>query len=185
VDPRLHHLQGKTKRVRATELLDFLRSFYKHKLTLLRRHEASARLVSDYDFNNTYQYVIAREEMHVSWIADAILDVLADMGQTSTYAQLETVPPAEVSASGKGSDAQRSVIAQDRDGAQAFVDEWRPKVQAMTHARHRTMLDVVLGETLEHKRFFHQMLDGRDDLLGRRMDGAGTGDGVLGVRWLG
>ena len=46
------------------------------------------------------------------------------------------------------------------------------------------MLNVILGETLEHKRFFDQMLAGRDDLLGRRADGAGTGNGVIGTRWL-
>jgi hypothetical protein len=50
------------------------------------------------------------------------------------------------------------------------------------------MIQVILGETLEHKRFFDQMLAGRDDLLGRRANGPGspgTGDGVLPVRWLG
>ena len=41
------------------------------------------------------------------------------------------------------------------------------------------MLNVILGETLEHKRFFEQALAGRTDLLGRRADGAGTGGGVL------
>jgi hypothetical protein len=170
--------------VKATELLDLLRLFYKHKLTMLRRHEAAARHVVDYELNNAYQYVIAREEMHVSWLADAVLDVLADMGQPSTYAQLETVAPLEISVSGKGRDAERTVIGQDRDAAQRFVDEWRPKVQAMTHARHRTMLNVVLGETLEHKRFFEQALAGRTDLLGRRADGAGTSGVVLPTRWI-
>jgi hypothetical protein len=76
------------------------------------------------------------------------------------------------------------VIGHDRDAAQAFVDQWRPKVAAMTHARHRMMLDVILGETLEHKRFFEQALAGRTDLLGRRADGAGTGGGVLPTRWV-
>ena len=45
----------------------------------------------------------------------------------------------------------------------------------MPNARHRSMLRVILGETLEHKRFFDQALAGRTDLLGRRADGAGTG----------
>ena len=44
---------------------------------------AAARLVSDYDFNNTYQYVIAREEMHVSWVRDAVLDVSGQIGQAA------------------------------------------------------------------------------------------------------
>jgi hypothetical protein len=170
--------------VKATGLLDLLRLFYKQKLTMLRRHEAAARHVSDYDFNNTYQYVIAREEMHVSWVADAILDVLAAMGQPGTHDQLETVSAPSMEGNGKSRDAQRSVITEDRDRAQAFIDEWRPKVQAMTHARHRTMLNVVLGETLEHKRFFEQALAGRTDLLGRRADGAGTEGAVLPTRWI-
>ena len=50
------------------------------------------------------------------------------------------------------------------------------------------MMQVVLGETLEHKRFFDQIAAGREDMLGRRANGPGspgTGDGVMSVRWLG
>ena len=54
----------------------------------------------------------------------------------------------------------------------------------MPNARHRSLLRVILGETLEHKRFFEQALAGRTDLLGRRADGAGTGGGVLPIRWV-
>ena len=54
----------------------------------------------------------------------------------------------------------------------------------MPNARHRSLLRVILGETLEHKRFFEQALAGRTDLLGRRADGAGTGGGVLPTRWI-
>ena len=147
-----------------------------------RRHEATARHVSDYDFNNTYQYVIAREEMHVSWVADAVVDVATALGQTDIA--LEDVPAPQLSVQGKGASAQASLITQDRDQAQAFVDTWKPRVAAMTHARHRTMLNVILGETLEHQRFFDQALAGRTDLLGRRADGAGTGGGVLPTRWI-
>jgi hypothetical protein len=169
--------------VKATEVLHTLRTFHKDKLTLLRRHVASARHVSDYDFNNTYQYVIAREEMHVSWVRDAILDV---SGQTNAAASGEAENASEptIQVTGKGVAAQRAVIAQDRDGAQAFVDKWRPRVAALTHARHRTMLNVILGETMEHKRFFEQAVAGRTDLLGSRPEGAGTGGGVLPTRWI-
>ena len=159
----------------AAELLNLLREFHRDKLTMLRRHEAAAKYVSNYEFNNTYQYVIAREDMHVNWVADAIEDA---------GGQLETVSEQHVDASAKGKDAQSALIAQDRDAAQAFVDKWRPRVQTMTQARHRTMLDVILGETLEHKRFFDQAVAGRSDLLGRRADGAGTGGGVLPTRWI-
>ena len=170
--------------MKATDLLDLLRQFYEHKLTMRRRHEAAARFVSHYDFNNMYQYVIAREEMHVSWVADAVADVAAGIGRTDGNGLLEEVQEPPIAVSGKGDAAQRSVIIQDRDAAQAFVDHWRPRVDALTHARHRTMLNVVLGETLEHKRFFEQALAGREDLLGRRADGAGTGGGVLPTRWI-
>jgi hypothetical protein len=46
------------------------------------------------------------------------------------------------------------------------------------------MLNVILGETVELRRFFEQALSGREDLLGRRSDGAGTGGGVLPTRWV-
>lgn len=38
-----------------TELLPLLQDFYREKLTMLLRHQAGARLVSQYDVNNTYQ----------------------------------------------------------------------------------------------------------------------------------
>lgn len=159
----------------AKETLELLKDFHHDKLTLLRRHEAAARHVTDYDFNNTYQYVIAREEMHVRWVADAI----TDLGGPD-----ESIAEPQIQTSGKGAAAQHAVMAQDRDSAQAFVDTWRARVETMTHARHRTMLNVILGETLEHKRFFEQAVAGRTDLLGRRADGAGTGGGVLPTRWI-
>ena len=168
--------------MKATELLDTLRRFHQDKLTMLRRHVASARFVSDYDVNNTYQYVIAREEMHVSWVADAVRDGSDGLGQGD--ATLDDGPEPQISVAGKGAAVQAEIIRQDRDGAQAFADTWRPIVASLTHARHRTMLNVILGETLEHKRFFEQALAGRTDLLGRRADGAGTGGGVLPVRWI-
>ena len=42
--------------------------------TEVERHEASARAVSHYDFNNTYQYVINREETHLSWLQNALAE---------------------------------------------------------------------------------------------------------------
>ena len=36
------------------------------------------------------------------------------------------------------------------------------------------MMKVILGETLEQKRFFDQMPPGREDLLGRRANGPGS-----------
>ena len=161
--------------MKATELLALLRDFYRDKLALRQRHVAAARFVTDYDFNNTYQYVINREDAQLSWLRSAILD----MGGT-----LEDVPEPEIDASGKRDQMQARVIGEDRDSAAAFFDKWRSRIDTLPNARHRSMLRVILGETLEHKRFFEQALAGRSDLLGRRADGAGTGGGVLGVRWI-
>lgn len=161
--------------MKATELLDLLREFYRDKLTMRQRHVAAAKLVSHYDFNNTYQYIINREDVQLNWLRDAI----ADMG-----GELPDVPAPTVQASGKGDAALASVVTPDRDAARSFVETWRPRIDAMPNARHRTMLRLTLGETLEVQRFFEQMLSGRTDLLGRRAEGAGTGGGVLGTRWI-
>lgn len=162
--------------MKATELLALLGEFHRDKMAMRQRHVAAARFVADYDFNNTYQYVIAREDVQLNWLRDAI---------TGMGGGLEDVPEPELQSSGKRDDVQARVIGDDRDAAQTFVDTWTPRIGAMPNARHRSMLRVILGETLEHKRFFEQALAGRSDLLGRRADGAGTGGGVLGVRWIG
>ena len=43
------------------ELQQLLTDLAAERVALIERHEAGARVVSHYDFNNTYQYVIARE----------------------------------------------------------------------------------------------------------------------------
>jgi len=157
-------------------MLELLREFYRDKFVERGRHVANARVVADYDFNNTYQYVIAREDMHVRWLADAI----GDLG-----GQLDDSVSQEAEPTGKGAAVQQAALERDRDGAQRISDKWRPRIDALPNARHRTMLYVILGETLEHKRFFDLALAGRTDLLGRRADGAGTGGGVMASRWVG
>lgn len=161
--------------MKPAEALELLREFYRDKSAMRQRHAASARLVADYDFNNTYQYVIAREDVQLTWLRDAI----ADAGGTP-----DDAAEPKLDAQGKRGEAQRRVIGEDRDAAQAFVDRWRPRVEKMTNARNRVMLRVILGETLEHKRFFDQALAGRTDLLGRRAEGAGTTGDVLPTRWV-
>jgi len=161
--------------VKQAELLDFLSAFFRDKLTLRNRHVAAARFVADYNFNNTYQYVINRDDMHVRWLQDAITDT----GGTPQEQPVPTLEP------GKGKSAQTSVMTADRDAAAKFVERWRERVDALPNARHRSLLRVILGETLEQQRFFDQALVGRDDLLGRRADGMGTGDGVMKNRWVG
>jgi hypothetical protein len=161
--------------VKPADVLDLLREFYRDKASIRQRHAAGARFVTNYDFNNTYQYVIAREDVQLRWLVDA----LTDLGGA-----IETIAEPTLNPSGKGEQAQRSVLREDSDAAQAFVDRWRDRVEKVTNARHRNMLKVILGETLEHKRFFDQALAGREDLLGRRADGAGTEGYVLPTRWV-
>ena len=156
-----------------SELQQLLTAIAADRVALIERHEAGARVVSHYDFNNTYQYVIAREDVQLNWLRDAV----TDMGGA-----LEDV--VEPTIEGSGKDLQSQLIGEDRDAAQKFVDAWRPRLEAMPNARHRSLLRVIIGETLEHKRFFEQALAGRSDLLGRRADGAGTPGHVLGVRWI-
>jgi hypothetical protein len=157
-----------------SDLLQLLQEFYRDKLQELLRHEAASRLVRQYDANNTYQYIVNREETQLSWIVPAILE----LGGIVPGDQKE--PSRAV----KGDTAARAVIEEDAHGAQAFVDRWRPRVEAMSNARHRGMLRVILGETLEQKRFFEQALAGRTDLLGRRTDEVGPRVGeVLPSRW--
>jgi len=96
----------------------------------------------------------------------------------------DDVPEPEIKAPGKGVEAQKSILAADRDLARATVEKWRPRVEVLPNARHRIMLHVILGETLEHLRMFEQALAGRADVLGRRADGAGTEGAVLPTRWV-
>jgi hypothetical protein len=171
VDPRLHHLQGKTELV--TDLLPLLQEFYRDKLAMLLRHQAGARRVAQYDVNNTYQYIINRDETHLSWVGKAI----AELGGA--------IPDDGLSSTTDGKDSEADTVRGDGEAAEAFVRSWRPRVAAMTNARHAKMLSVVLGEILEQKRFFEQALAGRTDLLGRRGEQLEPSRGtVLPARWI-
>lgn len=154
-----------------TDLAPLLREFYTERLALLQRHVTSARGVSNYDVNNAYQYVIAREETHVYWVHRAILDVGA------------TVPAAPGDA-GAPSGSERDLAAADAAANKAFVAKWTPKVAEVTHARHRKMLQVVLGEMQEHERLFQQAGEGRTDIIGVPVAGTERHGVVLGTRWV-
>ena len=163
------------------DLRQLLTDFAAERLTILQRHEAGARVVSHYDFNNTYQYVIAREETHVAWLQNALAEFDAVLPAAAA-----ALPVPDVAKPGKkvAPEAFRSILEDDARLLGAFVDRWRTRVDAMTHARHRTMLNVVLGESLEHQRLFEQGASGFEDLLGRRTDGAERVGGVLSTRWM-
>lgn len=163
------------------ELQQLLTEFAAERVALLERHEAGARAVSHYDFNNTYQYVIAREETHLTWLGDALTELGAPMPKASS-----TLSVPAVGKVGKqvAPAAFKDVCEDDGRTLSAFVGKWRPRVDAMTHARHRTMLKVLLGESLEHQRLFAQAASGFEDLLGKRTTGSARVGGVLPVRWM-
>jgi hypothetical protein len=162
------------------ELLKFLTDITADRLAILLRHEASARVVSHYDFNNTYQYVINREETHLQWLQTALAEFGVGLPQPAT------THPAPEAPKGKKAEPSlfRGILEEDSRLLKSFVERWRPRVEGVTHARHRTMLGVVLGESLEHARMFDQAAGGFEDVLGRRTSGAERVGGVLPTRWL-
>ena len=164
------------------ELRPLLTEFAAERLALLQRHEAAARVVSHYDFNNTYQYIIAREETHVSWLQSALAELGVALPAPSATLPVPSAPKPDKK---KADPATfRGILEEDARLLTEFVARWRARIDAMTHARHRTMLNVVLGETLEHQRLFDQAASGFEDVLGRRTDGAERVGGVLSSRWM-
>jgi hypothetical protein len=172
----VHHLQGKAENVTTTSALsDLIKAFLLERTALLMRHEDVANTVTDYDINNAYQYIIAREQTHLSWLQHALLDL---------GAPLPADPSKTAVAAGKGADAWKSLAAEDARLNAQFVDTWRPKVETISHIRHKGMLNVVLGEMLEHKRLFDQAAAGNTGLIGTSLsynDHAGI---VMGTRWV-
>ena len=159
-----------------SDLVALLQDFYRDKLTVYLRHQAGARLVVQYDANNTYQYIVNRDDVQLTWIAKAIEELGAAVPEVS---------PQSRDSAGKKSDAAQAVIREDAADSQAFVDRWRPRIEQMSNARHAKMLRVVLGEVLEQKRFFEQALAGRVDLLGKRQLNLEPARGeVLPTRWI-
>lgn len=154
-----------------SELSPLLHQFYVERLAVLQRHVASARRVTDYDVNNAYQNVVAREETHVYWVHRALLDVGATV-------------PAEFTPTDVASGSVREIAAGDATSNQAFIDRWTPQVATITHARHRKMLQVILGEMQEHRRLFAQAAEGRVDVIGVPTAGTVRTGAVLDSRWV-
>jgi hypothetical protein len=144
----------------SADLATLLRDFYLERVALLMRHEEVSRHVTDYDVNNAYQYIVSREETHLSWLQHALLDLGAPIPPD----------PARVSVAAPGGrDAWKGLAAEDARAHESFVQTWTSRVAGITHARHRGMLNVILGEMLEQKRLFDQAADGRTDLIGTHL----------------
>ena len=167
--------------MKQAELQQFLTEFAAERVALLQRHEAGARVVGHYDFNNTYQYVINREETHLTWLQDA----LAEFGVPLPTAS-RTIEVPSLAKPGKKAEPSvySGILDDDARHLTAFVAAWRSRIETVTHARHRIMLDVIVGESLEHRRFFEQAASGFEDLLGRRTGGVARQGAVLPTRWM-
>ena len=159
----------------APSLADLIRDCYLERVSLLMRHEDVAQVVTDYDINNAYQYIIAREQTHLSWLQHALLDL---------GAALVNDPSRGPVLSAKG-DAWKSLAADDARANAQFVEKWRPKVETVSNARHKGMLKVILGETLEHKRLFDQAAAGNRNLIGTSLEINDHSGAVMPVRFVG
>ena len=156
-------------------LADLIRDFYLERVSLLMRHEDVAQLITDYDINNAYQYIVAREQTHLSWLQHALLDL---------GAPLVNDPSRGATLSAKG-DAWKTLAGEDARSNAQFVEKWRGRIAGVSNARHKGMLKVILGEMLEHKRLFDQAAEGRKDLIGKSLEiNDHTGD-VMAVRFVG
>jgi hypothetical protein len=166
--------------VTPTELQQILTDFAADRVALLGRHEAGARVVSHYDFNNAYQYVISREETHLAWLQSALGEFTTAFPKAPATIAVPEIPK------GKQGDPTvfRGVLEDDARHLASFVERWRARVAAMTHARHRIMLEVILGESREHQRVFEQAGAGIEDVLGKRTGGVPRQGAVLPTRWM-
>jgi hypothetical protein len=177
VDAGVHHLQREAEGVTPSELQQLLREFYLERLTLLMRHEASARHVTDYDVNNAYQYIISREETHISWLQHALVQLGVPLPPDPSSPS--------VSKLSKAKDAEFKLYEEDAHGNQQFVNTWRDRIQHVTNARHKGMLKVILGEMIEHERLFEQASEGRTDIIGKPMAIHERRGKVMPTRWVG
>ena len=156
-------------------LPELIRDVYLERVSQLMRHEDVAQVITDYDINNAYQYIIAREETHLSWLQHALLDL---------GAPLVGDPARGPALSAKG-DAWKAFAGEDARSNAQFVDKWREKIETITHARHKGMLKVILGEAMEHKRLFDQAAVGRKDLIGKSLEINDHSGDVMSSRWTG
>jgi Mn-containing catalase len=156
-------------------LAELIRDLYLERVSLLMRHEDVAQLVTDYDINNAYQFIIAREQTHLSWLQHALLDL---------GAPLVDDPPRGPALSAKG-DAWKSLAGGDASANETFVTRWRPKIDTVSNARHQGMLKVILGEMLEHKRLFDQAASGNRNLIGTSLEINDHSGDVMASRWTG
>jgi hypothetical protein len=163
-------VQSETERVTPSELLTFLQDFYRETLELTLARQANARSVGAYDANNAYQQVLGRQDVHLRWLSDAIAGLGGSVGDE---------PGGEPATPVASKELIQHIVEGDAQAERRFMARWQPRVAVVTNARHRKMLELILGEMAEHLRLFQQALEGRTDLLGRHADGKELGGLVL------
>ena len=151
-------------------LRTFLQDFHRDMLQLVLARQANARSVGAYDANNAYQQVLGRQDVHLRWVEDAIAGLGASVGDLPSGESV--APPAK-------KEQIQQLIEGDAQVQRGFIARWQPRVAEVTNARHRLMLELILGEMNEHLRVFQQALEGRTDLLGRHADGKELSGQVL------
>src|SRR5207249_4961098 len=107
---------------------------------------------------------------HLQWLADAIADLGGSVGDA---------PGGEPDLPVATKELIHHLLENDAQAQRAFIARWQPRVPQVTNARHRKMLELILGEMAEHLRVFQQALEGRTDLLGRHADGKELSGQVL------
>ena len=158
------------------ELGTFLQDFYRETLELVLARQANARSVGAYDANNAYQQVLGRQDVHLRWVADAIADLGGTVGNLPSG---EAFQPAGPPVKEAKREPLQQLLEHDAQAQRSFIARWQPRVAAVTNARDRRMLELILGEMNEHLRVFQQALEGRTDLLGRHADGKELSGEVL------
>ena len=162
MDARLHYLQSEAESVNPSELLSLLETFYGESLELVQARQVNARSVTEYSANNAFQQVLGRQDVHLQWVADAITDL---GGEPSSPGQAQEAATTARDAN------EKSLIDSDVRNQSSFIERWAPRVNAVTNARHRKMLELILGEMKEHLSILQQAQAGRTDLLGPHTDG--------------
>jgi len=133
------------------DLREPLQDFYRDTYDLLTHHRAHARRIGVLGPNNAYQQLIAREEAHLQWIADAIGTAGGQVPEA-----LQTSRDADAETGVRGGDA---ILSDDAERQMAFVERWRDRVALVREWRVRRTLELILGEMLEQRRAFEPRPD--------------------------
>lgn len=159
----------------AGELIDLLQDFRRETFELLMARQKNARSVAAYDANNAYQQVLGRQDVHLRWVEDAIADLGGAVTETAGNDGASSTDPGR-------KDGLQRILESDLNSQRSFITRWQTRVPTVANARHRKMLELILGEMMEHLRVFQQALEGRTDLLGRHADGKELRGEVLPAR---